>query len=118
MASSDPDGRLLLLSPEDDVLVARCPLPAGTVVALGGGLESMLAAALPAGHKIARHAVAEGARVLKYGAPIGRATRAIAAGEPVHTHNLRSDWTPTHTLDEARARDEAGAREQATRGGP
>jgi hypothetical protein len=102
--SAAHDARLLLLSPADDVLVARVALPAGARVALGGGAEAVLEAGLPLGHKLARHAIAEGARVLKYGLPIGRATRAIAPGEPVHVHNLRSEWTPTHTLEAARAR--------------
>jgi hypothetical protein len=30
--------------------------------------------------------------VLKYGLPIGSATRAIAAGEHVHVQNLKSDY--------------------------
>jgi hypothetical protein len=33
--------------------------------------------------------------VIKYGAPIGSATRDIAPGEYVHTHNLKSDYLPT-----------------------
>lgn len=104
MASSDTDARLLLLSPRDDVLVARSSVPPGTLVQLGDGASAMLAAGLALGHKIARRPIAAGAYVLKYGAPIGVATRAIEAGEPVHTHNLRSDWTPTYTLEEARVR--------------
>lgn len=40
------------------------------------------------GHKLARHAIAAGAPVRKFGYPIGRATRAIAAGEHVHQHNV------------------------------
>jgi altronate hydrolase len=40
------------------------------------------------GHKLALHAIAAGQPVRKYGYPIGRATRAIAAGEHVHAHNV------------------------------
>lgn len=40
------------------------------------------------GHKLARHGIAAGAPVRKFGYPIGRATRAIAAGEHVHSHNV------------------------------
>ena len=39
--------------------------------------------------------IAAGARIVKYGAPIGRATRDIAPGEYVHTHNMTSDYLPT-----------------------
>ncbi|MFN3526987.1 MAG: UxaA family hydrolase, partial [Paracoccus sp. (in: a-proteobacteria)] len=42
----------------------------------------------PAGHKIARRAMAVGEAVVKYGQIIGYATTAIAAGAHVHSHNL------------------------------
>ncbi len=45
---------------------------------------------IPAGHKYALTAIPAGGEVIKYGAVIGRATRPIAPGEWVHTHNLRS----------------------------
>jgi len=43
---------------------------------------------VPAGHKLAAHAIAEGAPVRRYNQIIGFATRPIAAGEHVHSHNL------------------------------
>ena len=43
-----------------------------------------------AGHKYALRPIAEGEAVVKYGEIIGKATRPIAAGDWVHTHNLRS----------------------------
>jgi altronate dehydratase len=46
---------------------------------------------IPAGHKIALSPIAAGERVLKYGEAIGCASQAIAAGEHVHVHNLRSE---------------------------
>ena len=45
---------------------------------------------VPAGHKYALRAVGAGEYVIKYGEIIGRATRDIAEGEWVHTHNLKS----------------------------
>jgi (2R)-sulfolactate sulfo-lyase subunit alpha len=45
---------------------------------------------VPLGHKIALAPIAEGQKVIKYGYPIGGATRSIAKGEHVHTQNLRS----------------------------
>ena len=42
------------------------------------------------GQKIARIDIAKGHRVIKYGYPIGITTRDIAAGEHVHTHNMRT----------------------------
>ena len=45
---------------------------------------------IPAGHKIALRPIAAGAKVIKYGAPIGVATRPIRRGSWVHTHNLKT----------------------------
>ena len=43
------------------------------------------------GHKYALRDIAEGEDVIKYGMPIGHATRAIARGEHVHVHNVRTN---------------------------
>ncbi len=45
---------------------------------------------IPAGHKFALRPISEGEYVIKYGEVIGRATKNIAEGEWVHTHNLHS----------------------------
>ncbi|MCB2228045.1 MAG: altronate dehydratase family protein [Desulfarculaceae bacterium] len=76
---------VLLLHPDDDVLVALTGLPAGTELA-GHGLSC--AGDIPAGHKLARRDLPEGHQVRKYGQIIGAASTPIAAGEWVHTHNL------------------------------
>jgi len=41
-------------------------------------------------HKFALRDIAAGEPIIKYGESIGRATRAIRAGEHVHVHNLVS----------------------------
>ena len=43
------------------------------------------------GHKYARTFLRAGTDVIKYGMPIGHATRDIAPGEHVHTHNLATN---------------------------
>lgn len=93
-------GPFLLLNPADNVLVARANAPEGLEVALEGGM-ARLSRPIPMAHKIARHAIAPGDRILKYGMPIGIATAAIAAGEHVHIHNIRSAYTATHALQDA-----------------
>lgn len=93
-------GAFLLLSDKDNVLVARANVSEGTEVALEDG-PIHLTRAIPMAHKIARHAIAAGDRILKYGMPIGIATADIAAGEHVHVHNIRSAYTPTHMLQDA-----------------
>ena len=76
---------LLRISPADNVGVAMAPLGEGQVVE---GLT--LRQNVPFGHKIALRQIVEGELILKYGYPIGRATRGIAAGEHVHSQNVES----------------------------
>ena len=92
------DTRLLLLSPGASVYILCDHITMGEVV-LVDGLAVSFPQALGLGHKIARLPVAVGERVIKYGAPIGRASRAIAPGDHVHLHNLVSDYTPTYALE-------------------
>lgn len=55
---------------------------------------------IPAAHKLALTGIPEGGTILKYGWPIGRATRAIARGEWVHLHNIASNYDErSSTLD-------------------
>lgn len=92
---------LIQLHPRDQVAVARVAITEGAVVARTGGTLVALNA-IPAGHKIALAPVAAGEVVLKYGQPIGVASRAIAAGEHVHVHNLEmAQALPAQALDTA-----------------
>ena len=89
---------LLLLHPDDNILVARRDIAAGERVELDGELL-VIPKAVELGHKLARRDIAAEARVLKYGAPIGSMKTAVARGEHVHMHNLRSDYTSATTRD-------------------
>jgi len=99
---SDPDRRLLRLHPADNVLTVIATLEAGDRVRVDHA-EIEILARLPLGHKVAARAIAAGEKIVKYGAPIGSATQSIAAGEHVHTHNLKSDYLAT-VLREDQAR--------------
>lgn len=55
----------------------------------------VLTAAVPRGHKVALMPIAAGAPVIKFGFPIGRARRDIAAGEHVHSENLATGLSGT-----------------------
>jgi len=99
--SGETDPRLLLLSPADNVLVATTLLPSGSSVLVDGN-RIVLGSDLRLGHKLARRAITTGQKILKYGAPIGVATEPIEAGAHVHVHNVRSDYTPTYHLEDAR----------------
>jgi len=102
MHNADPSGttdpRLLRLDPQDNVAVATTTLQAGESVAIGGRPVT-LPDRVPTGHKLALVPIAAGEKVVKYGSPIGSATRDIRPGDYIHTHNLKSDYLPTYTLD-------------------
>ncbi len=83
----ETDLRLLRLAPEDNVCMATTTLDPGETIAIDGRPVA-LSQRIPPGHKIAARAIAAGEKVIKYGAPIGSATRDIAPGEYVHTHNV------------------------------
>jgi hypothetical protein len=90
--------RLLLLAPEDPIAVALRDIAPGETIVLPDGREIAAAARIPFGFKVAVRPIAAEEKVCKYRVPIGTATQAIAPGEIVHVHNLRSDYIPTQRL--------------------
>ncbi|KAA1014374.1 altronate dehydratase [Paraburkholderia panacisoli] len=72
------------LHADDDVVIARHQLVAGMRIRSSLAVRGLI----PAGHKLAVRSIEAGAPVRRYGQIIGFATRAIEAGEHVHTHNL------------------------------
>ena len=79
--------KAIVLKPEDDVAVAKAPLEAGTVVE-DGATRIEVRQDIGPGHKVARRARRAGEPVRRYGQVIGFATRDIAVGDHVHSHNL------------------------------
>jgi altronate hydrolase len=75
--------RFIRLHPADDVLIACARLQDGEVVE---GIR--VHGIIPPGHKIAARAIASGEPVRRTSQIIGFASRAIAPGEHIHTHNL------------------------------
>lgn len=87
------DDVAVVLSPRDDVAIARVPLNRGVVLQLsdrhrGGARQIEVSQRVQSGHKVAWHDIARGQPVLRYGSIIGFATQDIAAGSHVHVHNL------------------------------
>jgi len=80
---------VLVISARDNVATALEPLEPGRRVE-AGSITVTAVDPIPAGHKIALRAIAEGGEVFKYGSPIGTATSAIVPGAHVHTHNVAS----------------------------
>ncbi len=79
-------GLVIRLHPEDDIVIARAEIPAGTRLPGENGVEVL--GQVPAGHKIAVREIRQGRAVRRYGQIIGFATREIRPGEHVHVHNL------------------------------
>ena len=88
---------LLRLAKGDPVAVAVRDIEAHERVTVDD-IQLTLLVRVPLGYKVAILPIKAGDKVLKYQVPIGVATRDIAPGEIVHTHNLRSDYLPTFTL--------------------
>ena len=77
---------IIRIDPADNVAVALRPIARGEEVRTGFGALKALDD-IAAGHKIALQNIAQGADIVKYGTPVGHATRNIAAGQWVHSHN-------------------------------
>ncbi|RMF40484.1 MAG: altronate dehydratase [Planctomycetota bacterium] len=91
MVSSPNSPRTFIrLSPRDNVIVALQNLSAGQRITVDGQTVEV-AEAVPPGHKVAICRVEEGQPILKFGWPIGVASRRISVGQHVHTHNVRCD---------------------------
>ncbi len=74
---------IIRLHPEDSVVIARATLLPGAPV----GDNVLATQRIPAGHKVAVRAIADGEPIRRYGQIIGFASAAIAPGEHVHVHN-------------------------------
>ena len=70
----------------DNVAVALHPAGSDTIFEGIKALEE-----IPQGHKMALKDIAAGDMIMKYGLPIGHATKDITAGQWVHTHNMATN---------------------------
>ena len=87
--------KFLVHAPGDSVGVAVEPISAGETVqgvVLEDNSTTTITAqdAVPLGHKIALVPLSAGDSVTKYGESIGRALTAIAPGQHLHVHNVKS----------------------------
>ncbi|MDE7329894.1 MAG: altronate dehydratase family protein, partial [Clostridia bacterium] len=77
------DKKTIIINPLDNVAVALCDLKKG------GIYEGVtLAEDITKGHKFTLKEIKAGENIIKYGNPIARATKDIAKGAHVHTHNV------------------------------
>lgn len=80
---------VLAISVRDNVATALEALQIGRRVEANGVLVTAVET-IAAGHKIALQPIRTGQAVIKYGSAIGLASRDIAPGAHVHTHNVAS----------------------------
>jgi altronate hydrolase len=95
----------------DNVAVALRDLRSGEELSLDG-MTLKVREDIPQGHKIVLQDIGTGEGVLKYGLPIGAASRSLQAGSWVHVHNLRTLLTedPVYTWrGESRGNDKTTA---------
>ena len=82
--------QFIKIHPQDNVAVALQDLAAQTRLDIAGE-PLVLPTEIARGHKFALTAIAPNENVVKYGYPIGHATQAIARGEHIHTHNVKTN---------------------------
>lgn len=90
----------LLIHESDNVIVAVAPICKNVILKIG---ENILTVndRIELGHKIALQQIPAGEKVIKCGTVIGSATTLIRPGDHVHLHNMKSDYLPTYTLNDA-----------------
>jgi hypothetical protein len=81
--------KVIVISERDTVATALEALAAGERLDIDGATVAVRDA-IACGHKISLIRIEAGAEVVKYGSPIGIATRDIEPGSHVHTHNVAS----------------------------
>lgn len=87
---------ILKLHPSDNVLIAISALEEGQTFAIDGA-SCTTRVAIPRYFKVALRKIEKGEHIVKYGVSIGIAVQAIAAGDMVHTHNIKSDYMTSFT---------------------
>lgn len=90
------DKRFVLLNKGDNVFVCCKQLLEGESTRLEE-VDVLMTTDITVGHKIARKAISEGEKIIKYGVPIGSAIKNINFGEHIHMHNMKSDYIASHT---------------------
>ena len=78
--------KTIQIHPQDNVAVALHPISKNEIIQ-----EMTVMEDIPQGHKLALKHIAQGENIMKYGFPIGHATKDIAPGEWVHTHIVKTN---------------------------
>jgi len=82
----------VIVSPLDNLAVAKNAIPSGTTLELPGGRLVCIADSIEPGHRFATRPIPEGEFVLQYGQPVGTSL-GIGEGDPISHANM-SDAVP------------------------
>jgi len=85
--------KAIMIDRKDNVATALSPLGKGDAIPVGlegRNVTVVLLQDIAFGHKFALTDIQQGEAVIKYGEPIGLATKPIRQGEHVHVHNVES----------------------------
>jgi len=81
---------IIQLNENDNVVVALQDLEVGQTIIVQGN-EVVLKEDIKRGHKVAIKKIEMNENVVKYGYPIGHATKEVAPGEHIHTQNTKTN---------------------------
>ncbi|MBU9723573.1 MULTISPECIES: UxaA family hydrolase [Bacillaceae] len=87
-----------VITEKDNVLVTLQALREGEQITVGSR-KLTLNGDVPVGHKIALQTIPDNGDIIKYGYPIGKATKEIIPGDWVHTHNMKTKLSGTQEYE-------------------
>jgi (2R)-sulfolactate sulfo-lyase subunit alpha len=90
--------KLIKIHPLDNVLILTAQVMPGEHLTIHDN-EISITQHIGIGHKMAAQEIEAGEKIIKYGVPIGSATKKIFTGEHIHLHNMKSDYIPTYTIE-------------------
>ena len=96
MSSPAGQRKILFLNPKDNIAVCLADINAGEKISQDGREVSAIEE-IPRGNKISTTDIGKGDGIIKYGERMGHATKAIATGSHVHTHNVLGDRLSTES---------------------
>jgi SAF domain len=83
---------MIILAQEDNVGIALRGIQAGEAAVSSEGRRIDCVEDIPQGHKLALTPIAQGARLIRFGVPVGIAKADIDPGALAHVHNVRSQY--------------------------
>jgi altronate hydrolase len=83
---------MIILGKGDNVGIALRGIQAGEVAVSSDGHRIDCIEEIPQGHKLALAVIPQGAKLIRFGMPIGIAKAAIRPGALAHVHNVRSQY--------------------------